>query len=150
MTISHNVFIFLEYTETPVRIGLQQTQFTVSESEDYLSACAVVQSGSLVGRDIEIHYSVGENGLCKKTWAFIIMYLPTVDLVIQNGTLLFTEEATIQCVAVLVSSVTPGSTDESCLTLTLFETTNFTGLTLNPSTAAICVVSADGENETIV
>ena len=62
-----------------------------------------------------------------------------------NDSLLFTDDATIQCVAVSVSSVSPGSTDESCLTLTLSTTTTVTGLTISPSEATVCVVSADGE-----
>ena len=64
----------------------------------------------------------------------------------QNGTLLFTDDATIQCVAVSVSSVSAGSTDESCLTLTLSPTTTVTGLTISPSLATICKVLAEGNN----
>ena len=64
----------------------------------------------------------------------------------QNGTLLFTDEASIQCVAVSVSSVSAGSTDESCLTLTLSPTTTVSGLTLSPSVATMCVASADGKD----
>ena len=67
------------------------------------------------------------------------------DAVTQNGTLLFTDEAAIQCVAVSVSSVSPGSTDESCLTLTLSPTTTVSGLTLSPSVATVCKVPAEGE-----
>ena len=63
----------------------------------------------------------------------------------QNGTLLFTDEAAIQCVAVSVSSVSAGSTDESCLTLTLSTTTTVSGLTLSPSLATVCKVPAEGE-----
>ena len=62
----------------------------------------------------------------------------------QNGTLLFSDDATIQCVAVSVSSVSAGSTDESCLTLTLSPTTTVTGLTISPDVATVCVTSADG------
>ena len=71
--------------------------------------------------------------------------LPAVDSTTQNGTLLFTDDATIQCVAVSVSLLSPGSTDESCLTLTLSTTTTVTGLTLSPFEATVCVVYADGE-----
>ena len=62
-----------------------------------------------------------------------------------NDSLLFTDDTIIQCIAVSVSSVTPGSTDESCLTLTLSTTTSVPGLTLSPSTATVCVVTAEGE-----
>ena len=67
------------------------------------------------------------------------------DAVTQNGTLLFTYEAVIQCVAVSVSSVSAGSTNKSCLTLTLSPTTTVSGLTLSPSVATVCKVPAEGE-----
>ena len=50
-------------TVTAVEIGLQQTQFTVSMSEEYQSVCAVVQSGSTSGREIEIRYLVVDSGM---------------------------------------------------------------------------------------
>lgn len=62
----------------------------------------------------------------------------------QNGDLLFTDDALIQCVAVSVSSVTAGTTDESCLTVTLSTSTTVTGLTISPSLATVCKVPAEG------
>ena len=66
------------------------------------------------------------------------------DAQTQNGTLLFTDDATVQCVVVSVSSVSAGSTDESCLSLTLSAATTVTGLTLSPSLANICVIPVEG------
>ena len=80
----------------------------------------------------------------KLTWNFFLLL---DDAQTQNGTLLFTDDATIQCVAVSVSSVSAGSTDESCLSLTLSAATTVTGLTLSPSLADICVQSADGKSK---
>ena len=65
---------------------------------------------------------------------------------IQNDTLLFSDDASTQCVAVSVASVSP----ESCLTLTLAESTDVTGLTLSHSTATVCVVSVEGEFKALV
>ena len=62
------------------------------------------------------------------------------DSVTQNGILLFTDDATIQCVAVAVLSVS----SDSCFSLSLSATTTVSGLTLNPDQATICVVPADG------
>ena len=64
---------------------------------------------------------------------------------VQNGTLLFTDDATIQCVAVSVMSVALGSNEESCLLLRLSETSIVSGLTISPSLATICIVPTAGE-----
>lgn len=69
------------------------------------------------------------------------------DSVFQNGTLLFTDDATIQCVAVSVSSICSDATDEeACLTLTLSTMTTVSGLSLSPDRATICLVSMDGKH----
>ncbi|CAI8052157.1 hypothetical protein GBAR_LOCUS28549, partial [Geodia barretti] len=118
---------------TPVTIGLQESQYTVTESEDYQFVCAEVQSGDVAGRDIEIDFVIDDSD----------------GAMTQNGTLLFTDDATIQCVAVSVSSVSAGSTDESCLTLTLSPSTTVTGLTISPSLATICKVLAEELDNTV-
>ena len=56
---------------------------------------------------------------------------------VQNGTLLFTDDATVQCVAV-------NSPDGmSCFSLRLSTDSAVTGLTLSPALATLCVVSTD-------
>ena len=71
-------------------------------------------------------------------------YTATDQSTVEDGTLLFTDDATIQCIAVSLSSVTPGSNEESCLSLSLSATSTVSGLTLNPSVSTICVVSIEG------
>ena len=44
-------------TATPVRIGLQQTMYSVHETDGYQVVCAEIQSGDIAGRTIEISYS---------------------------------------------------------------------------------------------
>ena len=72
------------------------------------------------------------------------------DMQTQSGIVSFMDDATIQCVAVSVSSVNASSTGESCLTLTLSTTSTVSGLTISPSSASICVVSADGIKHTLL
>ena len=45
-----------------VTIGLQHTQYTVSDTAEYEFVCAEVQSGSVAERDITIQYSVTDYG----------------------------------------------------------------------------------------
>ena len=80
-----------------------------------------------------------------KAFMKLVLFYFTVDAETQSGTLLFTDDATIQCVAVSVSSVTAGSTDESCLSLTLSSPTTVSGLTLSPSLGTVCKVLTDGK-----
>ena len=47
---------------TPVTIGLQESQYSVTESEDYQFVCAEVQSGDVAGRDIEIDFVIENSG----------------------------------------------------------------------------------------
>ena len=55
---------------------------------------------------------------------------------------MFTDDATIQCVTVSITSVSLGSAD---LTLSLAATSTVTGLTPSPSLATVCVVPVEGE-----
>ncbi|CAI8052156.1 hypothetical protein GBAR_LOCUS28548, partial [Geodia barretti] len=118
---------------TLIEIALEKTEYTTHDNAEYQVVCANVESGSVGGRNIEIDYTVEDNANAQT----------------QNGTLLFSDDATIQCVAVSASSVSAGSTDESCLTLTLSPTTTVTGLTISPDVATVCVTSADDIQLTI-
>lgn len=61
---------------------------------------------------------------------------------VQNGTLLFTDDAAVQCVAVN----SPYSPDGmSCFSLRLSTDSPVTGLTLSPALATLCAVSTEGE-----
>ena len=55
--------ICLAPTVAPVSIGLQQSQYSVLETEDYQFVCAEVQSGDVAGREIEINYIVEDSGM---------------------------------------------------------------------------------------
>ena len=44
-------------TATLVTIGLQQTMYSVHETDGYQVVCAEIQSGDIAGRTIEISYS---------------------------------------------------------------------------------------------
>lgn len=63
---------------------------------------------------------------------------PTGNAVVQNGTLLFTDEATVQCVAVNRPD------GMSCFSLRLSTESVVTGLTLSPALATLCVMSTEG------
>ena len=55
-------FSFTATITTAVTIGLQESQYTVVETEDYQFVCAEVQSGDVSGREIEIDYIVEDSG----------------------------------------------------------------------------------------
>ena len=57
------ILVFAALTVTPVTIGLQLTQYSVIETEDYQFVCATVQSGDVAGRDFEISYVVEDYGM---------------------------------------------------------------------------------------
>ena len=57
------ILVFPALTVTPVTIGLQLTQYSAVETEDYQFVCATVQSGDVAGRDIEISYVVEDYGM---------------------------------------------------------------------------------------
>ena len=46
---------------TAVTIGLQESEYTATESDTYEFVCAEVQSGDVAGRDIEIDYLVEDS-----------------------------------------------------------------------------------------
>lgn len=72
--------------------------------------------------------------------------MAAADSSVQNGTLLFTDDAIIQCVAVSIPSDSLGSPDEgSCFSLSLSASNTVSGLTLSPALATVCVVPAGGE-----
>ena len=51
-------------TASPVGIGFQMTEYSVLETEDYGFVCAVVQSGDVAGRELEIDYLVEDSSTC--------------------------------------------------------------------------------------
>ena len=76
----------------------------------------------------------------------VILHILAADLTVQNGTLLYTDEATIQCVAVSVPSKSPGSPDEElCFTLSLSASSTVGYLTLSPAIATVCIVPTEGK-----
>ena len=145
--MQYSLYLFL--VATLIEIALEKTEYTTHDNAEYQVVCANVESGSVGGRNIEIDYTVEDNGIANQysnSNNFVSPKYFTVNAQTQNGTLLFSDDATIQCVAVSVSSVSAGSTDESCLTLTLSPTTTVTGLTISPGVATVCVTSADGKS----
>lgn len=44
-------------------IGLEETEYTVPETDDYHVMCAHVKSGSIAGREINILYIVADTGM---------------------------------------------------------------------------------------
>ena len=67
--------LFLAPTVTPVSIGLQMTEYSVIEPEDYQFVCAEVQSGDVAGRDIEIDFVVEDSGIVTKSRVVLQSYL---------------------------------------------------------------------------
>lgn len=53
---------FTAPTVSPVVIGFESTEYSVSDAANYQFVCAEVHSGSVDGRDIEIAYRVTNNG----------------------------------------------------------------------------------------
>ena len=47
---------FLVKTATSVTIGLQETSYSVYETDEYQVVCAEVLSGDIAGRSIDINY----------------------------------------------------------------------------------------------
>ena len=60
---------------TPVTIGLQESQYTVTESEDYQFVCAEVQSGDVAGRDIEIDFVIDDSGIVSMSQVVLKCYI---------------------------------------------------------------------------
>ena len=58
----HLSFMHIATANTAVTIGLQESQYTVSDSDDYQFLCAEVRTGDVDGRDIEIKYIVKDSG----------------------------------------------------------------------------------------
>ena len=67
--------LFLAPTVTPVSIGLQMTEYSVIEPENYQFVCAEVQSGDVAGRDIEIDFIVEDSGIVTKSRVVLQSYL---------------------------------------------------------------------------
>lgn len=59
----NSYFFFSPYTESQVTIGLEQTEYSVADTADYQILCAEVQSGSIDGRDIQMQFTVTDNGM---------------------------------------------------------------------------------------
>ena len=69
--------LFTALTTTPVTIGLEQLQYTVSDTTDYQFVCAEVRFGSVAGRDIEMQYIVSDAGMqynYRKSYCGVYMY----------------------------------------------------------------------------
>lgn len=52
----HEPLPYFCLTATPVTIGLQQTAYSVYETDEYQVVCAEVMSGDIAGRNIKIDY----------------------------------------------------------------------------------------------
>ena len=52
----------LSLLATLVEIGLERTSYTAHDNANYQIVCANVESGSIGGRNIEISYTVEDNG----------------------------------------------------------------------------------------
>ena len=74
-------------------------------------------------------------------------YIATAESTVQNGTIVFTDDATIQCIAVSLSSFSPNG---ECLSLSLSAASSVDGLTLSPSVTIICVISIEGNLLSVV
>ena len=53
----------LSLLATLVEIGLERTSYTAHDNADYQIVCANVESGSVGGRNIELSYTVEDNGI---------------------------------------------------------------------------------------
>ena len=56
-----SLYIIIATSNTAITIGLQESQYTVSDSDDYQFLCAEVRTGDVDGRDIEIKYTVKDS-----------------------------------------------------------------------------------------
>ena len=54
---------------------MQQSQYTVLQTEDSQFVCAEVLSGDVAGREIEIDYSVEDSGTCSLLQLMILLYI---------------------------------------------------------------------------
>ena len=62
LLVFHVLYLCPALILTPVSIGLQQTAYSVLESEDYQFVCAEVQSGDVAEREIEIDFVIDNSG----------------------------------------------------------------------------------------
>ena len=57
-----HIMIIMLFTVTNVAIGLQQTVYSVTESDSFAFVCTTVLSGSISGRTIDIDYQITDGG----------------------------------------------------------------------------------------
>ena len=55
-----------------------------------------------------------------------------------------TDSNTVQCIPITIISDSTTETDEECFTYTISTTSTAAGLTLNPTTATICISDEEG------
>ena len=56
-----------------------------------------------------------------------------------------TDSNTVQCIPIAIISDSTTETDEECFTYTISTTSTAAGLTLNPTTATICISDEEGK-----
>ena len=56
-----------------------------------------------------------------------------------------TDSNTVQCIPITIISDSTTETDEECFTYTISTTSTAAGLTLNPTTATICISDEEGK-----
>ena len=76
---------------------------------------------------------------------FTVYLINHVESTAQNGSVHFNDDATIQCVPIPITSVSP-SEEEECFTFNMSSVTSVSGLTLDPAQATVCVFPIEGEH----
>ena len=61
-----------------------------------------------------------------------------------SGSFDMTDSNTVQCIPITIISDSTTETDEECFTYTISTTSTAAGLTLNPTTANICISDEEG------
>ena len=60
--MSHLIHFQIFISATEIDIGIEKTEYSTHDNADYQVVCAIVESGSVGDRDIEIQYVVTDNG----------------------------------------------------------------------------------------
>ena len=67
------------------------------------------------------------------------------DYTSTSGDFDMTDSNTVQCIPITIISDSTTETDEECFTYTISTTSTAAGLTLNPTSATICITDEEGK-----
>ena len=79
----------------------------------------------------------------------IPLFLAPNDYTSTSGDFDMTDSNTVQCIPITIISDSTTETDEECFTYTISTTSTAAGLTLNPTSATICIIDEEESKNNI-